>query len=55
MEVWGIVLFFAVAFMAGVALLLIPSLYVTIPSSEVMFRTTRGERTSPHFLKREEF
>ena len=51
MDVWWIVLFFAVAFMAGVALLLIPSLYVTIPSSEVMFRTTRGGKNEPSLFE----
>ena len=51
MEVWWVVLFFAVAFMAGVALLLIPSLYVTIPSSEVMLRTTRGAKNEPSLFE----
>ena len=51
MEGWMIVLFFGFALMAGLALLLIPSLYVTVPPSEVMVRSTRTSTNEPSFFK----
>lgn len=51
MEPWVIIALFGSAVLFGIALLLWPSLYVTVPSSEVMVRTTRAAKNEPSFFK----
>ena len=51
MEPWVIIALFGSVVLFGIALLLWPSLYVTVPSSEVMVRTTRAAKNEPSFFK----
>ena len=51
MEPWAIIALFGAVVLFGIALLLWPSLYVTVPSSEVMVRTTRAAKNEPSIFK----
>ena len=51
MEPWVIIALFGSVVLFGIALLLWPSLYVTVRSSEVMVRTTRAAKNEPSFFK----
>jgi uncharacterized membrane protein YqiK len=51
MEPWAIIALFGTVVLFGIALLLWPSLYVTVPASEIMVRTTRAAKNEPSFFK----
>lgn len=51
MEPWAIIALFGAVVLFGIALLLWPSLYIIIPSSEVMVRTTRAAKNEPSIFK----
>lgn len=51
MEPWAIIALFGAVVLFGIALLLWPSLYVTVPSSEVMVRTTQAAKNEPSIFK----